>query len=149
MTAHLSNFTISMASISPAFIPIAVVLLALLVVYRARSPWRLLPPGPKGLPVLGNLLQFDNRPWLSFTRWGEKYGRSTTPHVTFNLTEILAGALLYLQVFGRSFIVINNLKTAADLMDRRSIITGDRPATIVANIMTGGLLIPFINHNNT
>lgn len=64
------------------------------------------------------------------------------------LTDPLAGALFHLHVFGRSFIVLNNLKTAADLMDRRAIITADRPGTIVGNMMTGGVFIPFISHND-
>ena len=70
-------------------------------------------------------------------------------HAASILTEIHTGPLLHLQVFGRSIIVLNNLTTAADLMDRRAIITADRPGTIVANIMTGGLFIPFISHNDT
>lgn len=165
MAVQLSNLTLKVASgspafiplSSPAFIPLAAVLLALLVVYRPKSASRKLLPCPKGLPVLGNLFQLDSRPWLRFTQWKEKYDNSTTPpppttgRAASNLTQLHAGALLHPHVYGRSIIVINNLKTAADLMDRRAIITADRPGTtsIVANVMTVGLLIPFISHNNT
>jgi hypothetical protein len=33
------------------------------------------PPGPKGLPLIGNALQMpDDRPWLVYRDWAEKYG---------------------------------------------------------------------------
>jgi hypothetical protein len=33
------------------------------------------PPGPRGLPLLGNILQFPKeKEWLTYAKWAEKYG---------------------------------------------------------------------------
>ena len=36
----------------------------ILAVQYIRSPWRKVPPGPKGLPVLGNVLELKDKAWL-------------------------------------------------------------------------------------
>ena len=42
-----------------------------------RSSAMRLPPGPKKLLVLGNLLDMPTeRPWLKFAEWGNQYGGS-------------------------------------------------------------------------
>ena len=38
------------------------------------------PPGPKGLPFLGNVLEINSsEPWLTFTRWASSYGLLICP----------------------------------------------------------------------
>ncbi|KZS94044.1 cytochrome P450 [Sistotremastrum niveocremeum HHB9708] len=69
------------------------------------------PPGPKGIPILGNALQVPLKtPWIKFTEWAAVYGD-----------------MFYLRILGRDVIVLNSSKVAYDLLHKRSAIYSDRP----------------------
>jgi len=100
-------------------------------VFSARQRRRRLPPGPAGLPVLGHVFQLGQFPWLTFTAWKEKYG-----------------PVIYLNGAGQPIVVLNTLEAAADLLDRKASVTSDRPRLIVPEMMTGGMFMPFVGHND-
>ncbi|KAI6155470.1 cytochrome P450 [Pisolithus tinctorius] len=78
------------------------------------------PPGPRALPLVGNLLSLNTaEPWLSYTEWGKKYGD-----------------LLYVRLLGQNFIILNSENIARKLLDQRSSIYSDRPV-IPTNTLFG------------
>ena len=53
---------------------LSIILLKLCYVRYTRSPWRKLPPGPRGLPVLGNIRQLNDKRWLTSRDCKGTYG---------------------------------------------------------------------------
>ena len=73
-----------------------------------------LPPGPKGLPIVGNLREAsakrDEPVWVTYTNWSRIYGD-----------------IFHLKVFGTRTIVLNSYKAAMELLEKRSNNYSDRP----------------------
>ncbi|XP_061072987.1 cytochrome P450 2C20-like [Conger conger] len=73
------------------------VLVGLMVVLLTYFRWRgkkgiHLPPGPTGLPVLGNLLQVDKKePFKTFVKLSETYGPVLTLNLGLQRTVVLVG----------------------------------------------------------
>ncbi|KAI0273355.1 cytochrome P450 [Gloeopeniophorella convolvens] len=95
---------------------IVVALLTVIWTRYVRSSWRHLPPGPRGLPILGNALQLMDRRWLFSPDCRSKHGD-----------------MIYMTALGQRMLFLNTQKAAADLLDRKSSIYIDRPHFIVAS----------------
>ena len=53
----------------------AVMLRFVVDLVRHERVKRQMPPGPRGLPLLGNLLQMTRLPFIQYMQWAEQYGR--------------------------------------------------------------------------
>jgi len=97
---------------------VGVYLIKQAVIKKNPTPY---PPGPRGWPLIGNVLDMPRiKPWLTFTEWGQKYGDIT-----------------HIEVLGRHIIVLNSVKTAMEMMDRKSTLYSDRPVLPMAGELVG------------
>ncbi|KAJ7065520.1 cytochrome P450 [Mycena amicta] len=70
-----------------------------------------LPPGPKKLPIIGNLFDMPSeRQWEVYHQWNQEYNSD----------------IIHLDVAGTSFIVLDSIEAIRDLFERRSSIYSDR-----------------------
>ncbi|TFK48755.1 cytochrome P450 [Heliocybe sulcata] len=91
----------------------AIVSLLVKSLYRPKVPH---PPGPKGLPVVGNVLDMPSvHPWETITKWGRTWGD-----------------IVYVNLLGQPMVFLNSVKAANDLLEKKSLIYSDRPSLPMA-----------------
>lgn len=136
---HLPPF---MASTCLIFAEVCFVLLVVLLLarYLRAKPSAQLPPGPRGLPLIGNLLDMPaEQEWLTFAQWGEKWG-TRLPAPKFaprDLTDALLGDICSVTVLGQSLIILNSADAAIEMLDKKSSIYSDRPVLHMAGELVG------------
>ena len=98
---------------------------------RRRNPSRLpYPPGPKGYPIIGNLLDIPNAfIYKRFRKMSRELGMFyvlKSPFLDADEPLPVDSDIIHLQVFGFHLIVCNSKGVADDLLDKRSSIYSDR-----------------------
>ena len=122
-----------------------VALLAALLYPRKKSQSKFpLPPGPKGYPIIGNIPQVPaERSDIQFAKWSKEHSESflvsdTLPHSSWHGmrpmnsdTATQDSDIIYLNMLGQSVIVLNSVRSAVDLIDKRGAIYSDRPPFVL------------------
>ncbi|KAF9558598.1 cytochrome P450 [Agrocybe pediades] len=80
------------------------------------------PPGPKKLPLLGNLLDLPNGlEWETYARWSKEYDSD----------------IIHLKAVGTHIVVINSRSAAATIFEKRSSIYSSRRQSIMLRDLMG------------
>ncbi|PFH47243.1 hypothetical protein AMATHDRAFT_87834 [Amanita thiersii Skay4041] len=108
------------------------VLLKSIILWRVLSRSPHLPPGPKGLPLIGVWNIPTRSPWLVFEEWSKQYGD-----------------MFYFESFGQSFLIMSSMRRVKDLMEKRSSNYSDRPrAVMVMELMDWSFNVPLLPYGS-
>ncbi|EIM81916.1 cytochrome P450 [Stereum hirsutum FP-91666 SS1] len=101
--------------------PFVLLLVTFLITRSYTQKRHAYPPGPPGLPIIGNMLQLPtNKHWLQYDRWTKQYGD-----------------VIQISSLGEKTIILGSVEAANDLLDARGNIYSDRPPATMAGELVG------------
>ena len=113
-----------------AFLPLSIAVFAALLIgnyvtSRKRKPY---PPGPKPMPIIGNVFDFPTEDIGNvYLEWGKQYN-SESGDLFCPFTDIWAiGSVIHSSALGSHIVVLNKLEDAVELFERRAMKYSDRP----------------------
>ncbi|KAJ7897544.1 cytochrome P450 [Mycena olivaceomarginata] len=96
--------------------------------YKRRTS--MLPPGPPGDPLIGNLLRMPTKDSaLVFHEWSKTYG-----------------PVMLLKVLGRPMIILDSYQAAVDLLDKKGLIYSDRPKFTLYELLGWDPTLTFLQY---
>ncbi|TFK21388.1 cytochrome P450 [Coprinopsis marcescibilis] len=120
-----------MTTTSSLFAGLGCLLVASIIYFRklkANPARAYLPPGPKPVPVLGNIRDLRAKElWIPAMDWAKQYG-----------------SLVYLHIFGQGLIFVNTREVAHELLERRGPNYADKPQfTMVCDLCNCKNMVAF------
>ncbi|KXN84122.1 O-methylsterigmatocystin oxidoreductase [Leucoagaricus sp. SymC.cos] len=107
---------------TPVLAASASLLLAVFIWLRkSKASTASLPPGPKPLPLLGNIRDLTAKElWLPALQWSKEYGD-----------------VVYVHVLGQGLVFLNTPEAIFDLLDKRGGIYSDKPQLVMTGELCG------------
>ncbi|KAJ7259504.1 hypothetical protein B0H12DRAFT_414977 [Mycena haematopus] len=108
---------------------LAVAIVVLRFAHNFLSAWQRrqlpFPPGPSPHPLVGDFHDLPTKlPWLTYRDWGVQYGSD----------------ILHASALGQHIVVVNSVKAAVELFEKRSHIHSDRPVITMVELMASARL---------
>ncbi|EIN10379.1 cytochrome P450 [Punctularia strigosozonata HHB-11173 SS5] len=100
------------------FAALGIYFLKRLLAPRQPAPF---PPGPKGLPLVGNVADMPTvHEWKTFASWAEQYGD-----------------VIGVKILGQPLIILNTAEHAFAMLDKKSSIYSERPTLMMGTVLVG------------
>ncbi|KAI0056372.1 cytochrome P450 [Artomyces pyxidatus] len=108
----------------------SVLLIVIFLYVVEKRERRRYPPGPAGIPFIGNVLDMPKRNIArSLAYWSQQYG-----------------PVMYMRTFGRQFVILNSHEAVKALFEKRSGRYCDRPRLVMVNELVGRKTMLFTNY---
>ncbi|KAF8634131.1 hypothetical protein AX15_001063 [Amanita polypyramis BW_CC] len=110
------------------------VTMAILLLLRPKKRGISYPPGPPPKPIIGNVLDLPlEKPWTKYLALSKEYNSD----------------IIHFSIMNIHIIVLNNVKDAVELFEKRSTVYSSRPTFPITDLMEVGDLTPLTQYGST